>query len=256
MNTLLRPPSSEVLVRRRRLARTRARTRRDSAGAAMFIVAVTLALLAAMGVYGLSATAVDVRAAGHLRQAAQAHAAAEHALMLTADSFTPGTSAEIIRAMQSGRTTTGTPADIQATNCKTANPFNLTTNAEHRAAQACLSWSMSEMARIAQRVNQWRDGATNSPFDPSAANTFSTFSPQSFGDVPQRPFVRVEVTNPVDVPPPPGTGLNDRFTFTQVTVTTFVDMKTAADQPTAATLPAESVAQGRGRITVGPYFRQ
>ncbi len=252
MNVQLHPSPAALDAKKRRLARARAR--RDSAGAAMFIVAVTLALLAAMGVYGLSATAVDVRAAGHLRQAAQAQSAAEHALMLTADSFTPGTSAEIVRAMQSGQTAGGT--DIQATKCKTANPFNLVTNPENRAAQACLSWSMSEMARIAQRVNQWNDGATNAPFDPGAANTFSTFSPQSFGDVPQRPFVRVEITNPVDVPPPPGTALNDRYTFTQVTVTTFVDMKNAADQATAATLPAESVAQGRGRITVGPYFRQ
>lgn len=243
-------PRSAAL--RRRL--TRARARRDSAGAAMFIVAITLALLAAMGVYGLSATAVDVRSAGHLRQSAQAQAAAEHALMLTADSFTPGTSAEIIRAMQSGRTTSN--VDVQATNCKTANPFNITTNAEYRAAQACLAWNASEMARISSGVNRWRDGATGSYFEPSNANTFSTFSPQSFGDVPQRPFVRVEITNPVDVPPPPGTGLNDRFTFTQVTVTTFVDMKNATDLTTAKALPAESVVQGRGRITVGPYFRQ
>jgi|GEM_PF-1678148 len=246
--------SSRDALTTRTLARKRARARRDSAGAAMFIVAVTLALLAAMGIYGLSATAVDVRSAGYLRQSAQAQAAAEHALMLTADSFTPGTSAEIVRAMQSGRTAGGT--DIQTTSCKTANPFNITNNAEHRAAQACLSWSMAEMARISDQVNKWQDGTSGAFFEPSNSNTFSTFSPQSFGDVPQRPFIRVEVTNPVDIPPPPGTGLNDRYTFTQVTVTTFVDMKNANDQSTAATVPAESVAQGRGRMTVGPYFRQ
>jgi hypothetical protein len=209
----------------------------------MFIVAITLGLLAAMGIYGLSATALDVRSAGHLREAAQAQSAAEHALMLTADTFTPGTSGEIIRAMQSGR---GTAGDIQATNCKTANPFDPTTNAENRGAQACLSWSVKEMENIARSVNPWK-------LDPT---TQSTFTPQSFGVVPNRPFVRVEITNPVDIPPPPGTGLNDRFTFTQVTVTTFVDMKNAPDTATAATTRAESVAQGRGRLTVGPYFRQ
>jgi len=223
----------------------------------MFIVAVTLALLAAMGVYGLTATAVDVRSAGHLRQAAQAQAAAEHALMLTADTFTPGTSGELIKAMQAGQTSGG--VDIQATKCRTANPYNLATNAEQRAAQACLSWSLSEMARISHKVNTWRDGTSGSLFDPNDStmvNQFSTFTPQSFGDVAQRPFARVEVTNPVDIPPPPGSAINDRFTYTQVTVTTFVDMKNATDQATARTLPAESVAQGRGRITVGPYFRQ
>ena len=219
-------------------ALARARARRDSAGAAMFIVAVTLGLLAAMGVYGLSATAVDVRSAGHLREAAQAQSAAEHALMLTADSFTPGTAGEIIRAMQSGQT--GGGIDVQATRCTTSNPYNVATNPEYRAAQACLSWSVREMANISRSVNQWQlDGTTN-----------STFTPESFGQVPNQPFVRVEVTNPVDIPPPPGTGLNDRYTFTQVTVTTFIDMKPSL------TAPTQSMASGRGRLTVGPYFRQ
>jgi Tfp pilus assembly protein PilX len=230
--------------RRGRAVFARARARKTSDGAAMFIVAVTLGLLAAMGVYGLSATAVDVRSAGHLREAAQAQSAAEHALMLTADTFTPGTTGELIKAMQAGQT--GAGVDIQATKCSTANPFNTTTNAEYRAAQACLSWSVQEMERIARNVNPWTlDGTTN-----------STFTPQSYGLSVNKPFVRVEVTNPVDIPPPPGTGLNDRFTFTQVTVTTFVDMKNAADVATAATMAAESISQGRGRLTVGPYFRQ
>ena len=63
----------------------------------MFVVAVTLGLLAAMGVYGLSATAMDIRAAGHFRENAQAQSAAEHAIMLTAETFTPGTAGEIVR---------------------------------------------------------------------------------------------------------------------------------------------------------------
>lgn len=227
-------------------ALARARARRDSGGAALFIVAVTLGLLAAMGVYGLSATAVDVRSAGHLREAAQAQSAAEHALMLTADSFTPGTTGEIVKAMQAGQTGGSTPTDIQSTGCKTANPYNASTNAEFRAAQACLSWSVKEMERISANVNAWSlDGTTG-----------TTFTPESFGQVPNWPYVRVEVTNPVDIPPPPGTGLNDRFTFTQVTVTTFVDMKNATSASSAATKAAESIAQGRGRLTVGPYFRQ
>src|SRR4051812_10073630 len=89
-------PAKELLLMRTRMnARSvvlaRARARHESAGAAMFIVAVTLGLLAAVGVYGLSATAMDVRAAGHMRESAQAQSAAEHALLLTAESFTPGT---------------------------------------------------------------------------------------------------------------------------------------------------------------------
>jgi hypothetical protein len=204
----------------------------------MFVVAVTLGILAAMGVYGLSSTSIDIRAAGHMRGAAQGQGAAEHALMLSADSFTPGTAGEIVKAMQSGRTAGNT--DIQTTNCKTANPYNSSTNDQYRAAQACLSWSILEMQKISQSVNPWNLDAT----------TNTTFTPQSFGPITNTAYVRVEVTNPVDVPPPPGTALNDRFTFTQITVTTFVDMKGAA------TDPAQTTLSGRGRLTVGPYFRQ
>lgn len=226
----------------RSAALTRARTRRESAGAAMFVVAVTLGLLAAMGVYGLSSTSIDVRSAGYLRQNAQAQGAAEHALMLAADSFTPGTSGEIIRAMMAGQNGT---SDIQTTTCRTANKYD-PTKPEERAAQACLSWGIKEMENIAKNVNPWN-------VDPT---TQTTFAPDSFGPVTNNAFLRVEVTNPVDVPPPPGTSLNDRFTFTQVTVTTFIDLKNAATPTLAAAAAAESSVQGRGRLTVGPYFRQ
>jgi hypothetical protein len=225
----------------------RARARRDSAGAAMFIVAMTLGLLAVMGVYSLNATAMDIRAAGHFRESAQAQAATEHAIMLTAESFTPGTAGEIVRTMQGGKNIVG-GTDIQTTTCKTASPY--TGNPALRAAEACLSMSSKELENLNKNVNPW------SNTDP----TYGTFSAQgtggaqanvspSFGQIPDRAFLRVEVTNPIDVPPPPGTGLSDRYTYTQVTATVFVDMKSNV------TLPSDTIAQGRGRLLVGPYFR-
>ena len=80
LGAVAQAPRWEVALRPAhvRAARARARARRRSAGAAMFIVAVTLGLLAAMGVYGLSATAYDIRAAGHGRAAAQVQHTAEH----------------------------------------------------------------------------------------------------------------------------------------------------------------------------------
>jgi hypothetical protein len=195
---------------------------------------MTLAVLAVMGVYGLSATAVDIRSAGHMREAAQGQAAAEYSLGLVAESITPQTAAEIVRVMQSGQ------ADMQATNCRTANPFNPATNASQRAAQACLSWRESDMITMSEAINQW----------PATDRPGSTLYQDSFGAVPNQPHIRVEITNPVDIPPPPGTGLNDRFTFTQVTMTTFVEMRPAANAP------ANSLVVGRGRLTIGPYFRQ
>ncbi len=211
----------------------------------MFIVAVTLGLLAAMGVYGLTATAQDVRAAGHFREAAQAQAAAEHAIMITAESFTPGTAGEILRTMQGGK---NGGADIQSTKCKTAKPY--TGAPEMRAAEACLSLSSVELENINKNVNAWAGvDPIYGTFSPPGSGGAATNVSPSFGQVPNRAFFRVEITNPVDIPPPPGTGLSDRYTYTQVTATVFVDMKQSK------TSPSETIAQGRGRLLVGPYFR-
>ena len=73
------PRSSKTTTSR--LVRKAAR-RRTQRGAALFVVAVTLALLAAMGVYGLTATALDVRAAGHSREAMTGQNMAAHSLSL------------------------------------------------------------------------------------------------------------------------------------------------------------------------------
>jgi hypothetical protein len=229
-----------------RQACARARARKRSAGAAMFIVAITLALLAAMGVYGLSATAVDVRSAGHLREAAQAQGAAEHAMILTAETFTPGTAGALVTAMQSG---TGGTA-VQATKCKTSNVFNGTNeaNADFRAAQACLSWDVAQMENLAQGVNPWLNllGTANT----SDRTTFSSDATGgSFGPVVNKAFLRVEVTNPVEMPPPPGSSITDRYATAQITATVFVEMKTAAN------VAADSIVLGRGRMTVPPYAR-
>ncbi len=56
----------------RQNAKSRARRRQKSGGAVIFIVATTLALLAAIGVYALSSAASDTRSSGYYRQATQA----------------------------------------------------------------------------------------------------------------------------------------------------------------------------------------
>jgi hypothetical protein len=227
--------------RARRIAR--ARTRAKSAGAAMFIVAITLAMLAAMGVYGLSATAIDVRAAGHLRESVQAQSAAEHAVMLTAESFTPGTAGELVRAMQSGKEGS---AAVQATTCKTSNAFDAAgeTNSEYRAAQACLSLNVAQMQSLSTNINPWTTVVSGSGVEAT------TFGADSLGPIANKPYMRIEVTNPVDIAPPPGTALNDRSAYTEVTATVFIDMKASKD------VSPDTVVLGRGRLIVGPYFRQ
>ncbi len=207
----------------------------------MFIVAVTLGLLAAMGVYGLTATAVDVRAAGHMRQAAQAQAAAEHAMMITASTFTPASTEGLMRKMLGG---TQGGVGIQSLNCRTANPYNASTNGLEKAAQACLAMATKDLFVNVGGTAAWPTYDTTRE---------STFASDSFGQTVQQPFIRVEVTNPVNIPPPPGNSYGSGMTFTQVTLTTFVQMKGTTSPTAAATMPPETVAQGRGRLTLPPW---
>lgn len=247
-------PAAKGRRPRRTIHLTRARARRRSAGAAMFIVAVTLGLLAAMGVYGLSATAYDVRAAGHVREAAQVQHAAEQALMMTAETLQPGTAGEIVRVMQLDPTLAGS---IKATSrhCRTAKPISASSaeQASMRAAEACLILSPDEMKVISpipkSNGNSWH----NAPFTPKVGTT-----PGSFGDVNLWPFLRVELTNPIDWEIPAGFATSSSSVrppvYTQVRATVFIELKPGADAADARdNHPAQVVATGRGRLVVGPY---
>jgi hypothetical protein len=194
----------------------------------MFIVVVTLGLLAAMGVYGLSAASADIKSAGHMREALQAQKAGESALITTAETFNPASAKGLVEAMSGPKRTM---------NCKTATSYSGPLPAPPQAA--CLRLSTDEMKVVADGI------AGNGP-NPWVS-TVPPFAPDSFGAITNKPFVQVEISNPVDIPPPPGSGYDPATQrFTQVTATVYVEVKSAS------AAAAESVVAGRGRMTVGP----
>jgi hypothetical protein len=212
--------SPRALARRGALARARRRQR--SAGAVMFIVVITLGLLAAMGVYGMSSASSDIKAAGHMRDALQGQKAGEHGLTMVAETLNPGTAQTLVTNM--------TDEVNRTKNCRTAATYLGGGTAP--SAAGCLRLSETEMTNAVAFVN------------PLIA---PGFAPDSFGALNTRPYVEVELSIPLDMPPPPGSGYDPNTTkFTQVTATVFVNVRTA---PTAA---AQAVVAGRGRLTVGP----
>ena len=234
----------------KKAALRRAHVRRKSAGAAMFIVAVTLGLLAAMGVYGLAATASDVRAAGHVREAAQAQRAAELAIVEAASTIGPGTASTIVRAMQAD-SGFGARSNTSATGaylCKSAKPPAATADlqAAARVAEACMVLTPKQMRLMAPDQN-WNVSAFDSPTLP--------FSTTSFGEVPVQPYVRIELTNPIDWDVPAGYQIGGGSSarppiFTQIRATVYLELRDNVKQLTA---PAQVIATGRGRLVVGPY---
>jgi hypothetical protein len=190
----------------------------------MFIVVVTLGLLAAMGVYGLSAAQSDIKSAGHMREALQAQRAGEHALTMTAETFNPASAKALVESMSGAKRTQ---------NCKTATIYGGAAPVPPTAA--CLRLTEAEMKVIGNTVNTW--------------TAVPGFSSDSFGAVSAIPNVEVEISNPIDIPPPAGSGYDPATQrFTQVTATVFVNVRSTVDPNT----PAQSVVAGRGRLTVGP----
>jgi hypothetical protein len=235
MNVVRRSPPSRILARRGALARARARRR--NAGAVMFIVAVTLGLLAVMGVYGLSATSADIRSAGHMREALQAQRAGDAALTMTAETFNPTIAQGLVTQMSLGQG--------QARDCVTAaQPY--TGNVETRAAEACIRLDPSRMMTIANTSNPLTPNAWVA--DPAPARP--GFTEKSFGDVFSRPYINVEVTNPINTEVTAGNSQTVRYS--QLTVTVFVQLKNVPLAGNPLTTPAETVVAGRGRVTVGP----
>lgn len=192
----------------------------------MFIVVVTLGLLAAMGVYGLSATQSDIKSAGHGREALQSQRAGEHALMMTAETLNPKAAQAVIQSMSGSKRTT---------NCTTAVPYVGPDPAPPGAA--CRRINEAEMKIIGLSVNT------------SAWSTTPGFGADSFGAVNSTPTAEVEISNPVDIPPAAGSGYDPATQrFTQITVTVLATIRSSL----APNTPAQSAVMGRGRMTVGP----
>jgi Tfp pilus assembly protein PilX len=69
----------------------RARRRSRSRGAVIFIVAMTIAVLATIGLYGLTSAATEARSAAYERQAAQTHYLSQYGLEAVTQSVFPTT---------------------------------------------------------------------------------------------------------------------------------------------------------------------
>jgi hypothetical protein len=233
------------------LARKRARLRRDSAGAAIFIVAVTLGVLAVMGVYSLTSTAADIRSAGHMREAMHGQKASELAMMATGEAFAAVAADKLIARM---RNTNATDPNSRSTNCKSSKaPTALDA---FKDAEACVRLTPEQLRNIAAGVKN--DYNVAAPFvptpglkgcgTPANCGLFWGGAQGSFGPVGPNitPEVVVEVTNPVFITPPPGMGLDGTFTYVQLTASVYTKIY---GDPTRG---ADLVTVGRGRMTVGP----
>jgi hypothetical protein len=201
----------------------RARRRRSQEGAVIFIVAMTLALLAGMGVYALTSTTSEVRTAGYQRQAAQAHYVTDLATVAAVDVFSPENASYIDNQM------------------KVVSPSSPCLS----SPQVGLTSGVSEIARRCAKLHpdyiKQNLGTDPMPETSSGSRVLHIPNTQVRGE-----FVS-EITEPVGNGVQAGFDVSSGKCFTRYTVTTYVK---TSNLTTAGTLGRET---SRARVVVGPF---
>ena len=224
------------LTTRRLSALRRARARRRNAGAVIFIVSMTLGVLAVMGAYALSATTRDLHAAGKVQHGMQAinttyytaTVAAQHVDYVNADDI-------INRRMVNPKVGSSDQACL-------SNVRNVAATQGDERTKSCVRIGaiLTATGYKGEFINKW---GTRQPFTDQSFQHNATATEVIDTDV------YMEFSNPVNFAPPPGYGVssaNSGMRFVMVTTNSF-----GINKP-RGTSGLETVRQGRGRFIIGP----
>ncbi len=216
----------------------------------MFIVVVTLALLAVMGVYGLTATSNDVKSAGHIRERAQASHAAEFGAAYATEMFDPGNADTILNQMINLWNIAPNNV-VGAQPCWSANKRTNAVNwimAKDELCFVVLATGNStiltpQSAQI--MVPAWKNIGFFSS-DAIGSNSLPGVRSNQLN-----PFVKVEFTNPVGVHKGGGK------CYVQLTITDYVFVATPnAGSPEEPIRPYDEYMKGRGYVTIPTQNQQ
>jgi hypothetical protein len=218
-------------------AKRRARARRRQSGAAMFIVAMTLAVLASVGVYALAAAATEIKTSGNERQNTQTHYLAEYGIIGAAHEITATAAKWHLGIMLSANRDVSCVALPNVPPSPPSDPM----------ISACRRLGSTELAAL------WTaSGATvivpyggTTPFVP-------TTPPGSFGPVPMGGDFFVELTDPMPAPRATRYDMN-KMCFYQLTVTgTGTTRPVFPNVDPTPQFAAEGVEVQRARLVAGP----
>jgi hypothetical protein len=194
-------------------AKRRATRRRREGGAVMFVIAITLALLAAMGVYALNVSATEVKSAGYIRQQTQTHYLAEYGILAGAQDV----SANRTQMYYTALTTPYTSGQLSSdTNCISlygeVSPGASTLALGCRrvgSAELSLSWTATATTPTPQlpMITPWT--ADNSELARGTSG------------LPTSPDFFIEVTDANQKNPPSGYSTNQNLCFAEFTVSAY-----------------------------------
>jgi hypothetical protein len=214
------------------LAKRRVARRRREDGAVMFIVAMTLAVLASVGIYALAAAATEVRTSGNERQNTQTHYLAQYGILGAAREMAGSRALFTVRLMKT--------ATLQDTNCVSLPGVPAGT-----PAAACVRMGSKDLAN-----NAW--GPTLSTYGSTTAFA-NGVPPGSFGTVPMNGDFFVELTEPMQLADPARYSTNVNACFAQITATSIGFTQPGSPTP-AALFGAEGIETQRARLVAGPLI--
>jgi len=199
----------------------------------MFIVAMTIAVITAMGVYALNIASMEVRTAGFVRQQVQTQYLSNYGSTAASQAVT-GTNAQMYDTIIMSPT-------LRDTACVSLYGTPTTASAQalacHRAGSAELAVEMNTGG--AALLTPWTSAGTSAL--------------RGSVGLPLQADFFVEVTDPNQRQPPPGYAVNSNLCFIQFTASSYGLTPTgAASAGTLAGYQSEGFEMSRARILGGP----
>jgi hypothetical protein len=215
------------------LAKLRARRRQRTSGAIIFIVAMTLAVLASIGLYALSASSVELKTSGYGRQNAQTHYLSEYGTIAAANDMN-GTNAQLYLGLMTSST-------FRDQNCTSLMGIDMTTASN--LSKSCRRMGAAELQGV------WGSGV-------NAVDAFVGGKAGSLGPFPLTGDFYVELTDPAQAPAPAGYDVNLHLCFAKFTVSavgiTEPDQNIIKGMPQTAFYAAQGLETSRSRVSAGP----
>jgi hypothetical protein len=181
------------------LAKRRSARRRDEAGAALFVVSMTIAVLASVGMYALAAASSEVKTSGYERQNTQTHFLATYGVL--------GTTHEMIATK--AQFYMGLMLSVPDTPCVSLPGVP---NTASILTRACRRLGAAELGVA------WTGAAILDPYAGTAPYQ-SGVNPGSLGPTPTQGDFFVELTEPTQANPPARYATNLQFCFIELTAT-------------------------------------
>jgi hypothetical protein len=222
-------------------AKRRSARRARSAGAAMFVVAMCVTVLASVGIYALAAAANEISTSGNERQNTQTHYLADYGVQGTAHAVA-GATAQLYFNIMTIPAPSGSGSPSALPSCASVPiPSGVT---PPQASLACAQLRSSDLAKSWTQTQATLSYAGTAPYASGVA-------PGSFGLTPVAGDFFVELTNPEKAPGLSGFDQNSPLCIIQFTATV-----TGFTQPLSATgavsYEGEGLEMQRARVLGGP----